>query len=254
VAVVFGCFGYALLAAADGRPPLDEVVEPVDSPFAVVELFTSEGCSSCPPADLLLVELSARSRQPDSRLYPLTFHVDYWDKLGWPDRFADELWSERQRRYALAWRTSRVFTPQAVVNGHDSFVGSRRGRLDNAIEQALQRPAEAKLALEAVRERGLVQVQFDASGRLDGAVLQIALVQEGATSEVARGENRGRTLRHANVVRELQTVIPGRSGWGRVELPYPADLERSSARVVAFVQDAQSMAIRGAAAAELREG
>ena len=251
---VFPRLDYPMLHAAEGSPEPGEVVEPADSPFAVVELFTSEGCSSCPPADRLLVELSERSRRPGSRLYPLVFHVDYWNDLGWPDPFADEQWSERQRRYAAGWKTSRVYTPQAVVNGRDAFVGSRRGRMATATQQALERPAEARLELQAFRHGEAIRVQFLASGRLSRAVLQVALVQDSATTEVAAGENRGRTLHHANVVRALETVDLHSTGEGYIDLVPPAGLALSAARVVAFVQDAASMAIRGAASSRVRQG
>ena len=125
VAASVACVGYHLSAATDRRPPLAPVVAPVESPFAVLELFTSEGCSSCPPADQLLVEMAERSREPGSRLYPLTFHVDYWDRLGWPDRFADELWSERQRRYALASQGANVGLWDWDIGNGEMFYSER---------------------------------------------------------------------------------------------------------------------------------
>lgn len=254
IGVLFSCVGYHLSTAAEVGEGPSEVLEPVDTPFAVVELFTSEGCSSCPPADRLLVELSERSTKPGSRLYPLVFHVDYWDDLGWPDRFAEHRWSERQRSYAAAWRTSRVYTPQAVVNGVDEFVGNGRGAMVVAVQRAMQRPAEASVSLSAVPRGGVVRVDYEASGRLSRAVLQVAVVQQEATTRVPRGENRGRTLRHANVVRDLRTVSLAPSATGTLDLRLEDTLDLSSTRVIAFVQDAGSMAIRGAASVQPHQG
>ena len=128
--ILFACQGGA---AGDARadatpsaaPPVSRPATTGPSPVAVVELFTSEGCSSCPPADVLLSKLSAETAKSGSGVYYLAFHVDYWDRLGWPDRFASADYTARQRAYAAAAGTRQVYTPQAVVNGAGKgFVGS----------------------------------------------------------------------------------------------------------------------------------
>lgn len=195
--------------------PATSVALPVSAPIAVVELFTSEGCSSCPPADRLLLDFAERE---DGRLFPLAFHVDYWNRLGWTDPFSAEAYSERQRAYARAVGSGRVYTPQMIVNGRTEFVGSRRTQAEQALQRALERPASAAIDLTGSLEGRTVEVAYAVMGAPEGTVLNLALVQQRAEQDVPRGENAGRTLRHANVVRAFATV-PGGTGTQRLDLP-----------------------------------
>src|SRR5271167_1475342 len=113
------------------------------APCAVVELFTSEGCSSCPPADAALAEMAANARKSGAPVFALAFHVDYWNYLGWTDRFSDAAYTRRQSDYARAFNTDQVYTPQMIVNGVDQFVGSDRDAAKRAIDAALAKPAPA---------------------------------------------------------------------------------------------------------------
>ena len=110
--------------------------------FAVVELFTSEGCSSCPPADKVVAKLL---KEHKSNVYVLGYHVDYWDDLGWKDIFSNNIFTQRQKAYAKAFKLSSVYTPQIVVNGTEQFVGSDEGKLNNAVAKNLQQPSNMKL-------------------------------------------------------------------------------------------------------------
>jgi len=213
---------------------------PEAASIAVVELFTSEGCSSCPPADRLLLDLAARD---DARLFPLAFHVDYWNRLGWTDPFSDAAYSERQRSYARAVGSGRVYTPQMIVNGDAAFVGSRRAEAERAIRRALDAPALATIDLHATVEGDSVRIDYSVVDAPNEAILHLALVQRQAEQAVSRGENAGRTLRHANVVRAFETVP---AGFGSQTLTLPSDLDAENATVVAYAQSPATMRVVGA--------
>ena len=120
---------------------------PNNGPFVVVELFSSEGCSSCPSADLLVSKLTAWARKNNEPVYPLIFHVDYWNNLGWRDVFSRPEFTERQRTYSNIFRDQGMYTPQMVVNGSDAFVGSDQGQLQKDLNRELSKPASVILHL-----------------------------------------------------------------------------------------------------------
>ena len=241
----------ALAILGLGSPELADSgkIPPAAQPFAVIELFTSEGCSSCPPADDLLAEIAAEARQKGQRIFPLAFHVDYWNDLGWPDPFSDRTYSPRQHEYAQVFDPSRVYTPQMVVNGADAFVGSDRDRAHRSIRAALSRPSPVALALKAVPVGSdTLAVSYAVSGAPTDAVLNVALVERGLVTRVLRGENAGRTLRHENVVRVFRTVSLD-SATGTLRLPIPPAVVRQNSSLVGYVQTPENMAVLGAAEA-----
>jgi hypothetical protein len=222
-----------------------------DGGVAVVELFTSEGCSSCPPADDLLASL-ADSR--DHRVYPLAFHVDYWDELGWPDRFASHAYTARQQAYSRALGVRGVYTPQMVVGGTEEFTGSDSGRAHAALAQALSHPATVRLSIQSrSASQDAATVAYTVSEVPAGAVLNVAVVERRATTSVRDGENAGKTLRHANVVRGFVSV-PLTAATGSVMVHFPASLSRDHAELTGFVQRetlVAGMPVLGAARAPL---
>jgi methionine-S-sulfoxide reductase len=224
-----------------------------EAPFAVVELFTSEGCSSCPPADALLREILQDARKRGRRVFGLAFHVDYWDRLGWTDPYGAPAFARRQQAYARSLKIDRVYTPQMIVNGVEEFVGSDAPRSRAAIEAALKRPAGALVKLRHQEVKGTRSLAFAyaVTRAPPGAVLHVAVVERGLSSAIKRGENGGRTLRHENVVRAFRTVRLDESGQGGVELQPPAGLVPTNASVIAYVQEADSGAIAGATALAL---
>jgi hypothetical protein len=219
------------------------------TPFAVVELFTSEGCSSCPPAEKYLNDLVAEAREQNRKIYPLAFHVDYWNNLGWKDEFSDSRFSERQRDYARSAGSGQVYTPQMIVNGEVAFVGSNRKQGEAAITKALQRPAEYTLQLQAGRDAktGKVTVAFQISPVRPQGVLHVALAERGLRREIRGGENSGRVLYHDNVVRAFETVELKNATRGEVVLPVPHNLAFGNSSVMAYVQDRKNGRILGAA-------
>jgi hypothetical protein len=171
-----------------------------DKAPVVVELFTSEGCSSCPPADALLGELTQR---PD--IVPLSFHVDYWDYIGWKDPYASAPFTQRQHDYAAALGLHMVYTPQMVVDGRIDVVGSERGDVEAAIGKAAAGP---KLAISIEKDAGGYRVLIPAAAPPAGgaATVWLALFDSRRETSVNRGENGGRTLREYNIVREWRQI------------------------------------------------
>ena len=204
-----------------------------DGAVAVVELFTSEGCSSCPPADEVLASLADSG---DRRIYPLAFHVDYWDELGWPDRFASHANTARQRAYSRALDVRGVYTPQMVVGGTEEFTGSDRGRADASLARALSHPAKVRLSIQPrFTSQDAATVDYTVSEVPAGAVLNVAVVERRVTTSVRSGENAGKTLRHANVVSGFVSV-PLTARTGSVMVHFPASLSRDQAELTGFVQ------------------
>ena len=231
-----------VLIAAGGAAPA------AATPVAVVELFTSEGCSSCPPADTLLGELSTDHR---AGLFPLAFHVDYWDRLGWADPYASAASTRRQYAYAKAFGSEQVYTPQMVVNGRSEFVGSNRARAADAIKSALKQPAAAVVDLTAKRDGRTLTITYAVKAPA-GSVLTLAAAERGLATKVRRGENAGKTLRHENVVRAFATVPLSGEGTGRATLDLPADASPANITIVAYAQNPNTMSVLGASAAPLR--
>jgi len=219
------------------------------APFAVIELFTSEGCSSCPPADKYLNDLVEQAHGSSQRVFPLAFHVDYWDYLGWRDDFSDSRFTERQREYARHAGTGQIYTPQMIVNGETAFVGSDRQQGDALIAQALRRPAQVDVKVQAVYDSHAqkVSVTLEASPALPGSAVRVAVVQRGLRREIRSGENHGRVLMHENVVRAFATMTLHAQSSNQFALSLPADFKGGSAAVIAYVQDAKTDRILGAA-------
>ena len=186
-------------AVAPKQDYVPVILTTVPAPM-VVELFTSEGCSSCPPADALMEELMRRQY-----VLPLSFHVDYWDYIGWKDRFADPLFTKRQRAYAEAQGTSMVYTPQMIVAGAIDVVGSDRKAVEKALNTAYTRNTMYRIHV-ARDPKGRLLVQFPEAPIGVPATVWLVTYQKSGESKVQSGENSGRDLMTYNVVRSLQKV------------------------------------------------
>jgi len=206
----------------------------------LIELFTSEGCSSCPPADAALARLHEKQPVPGVELLVLSEHVDYWDRLGWRDPFSDVLFTDRQEHYG-----PRLYTPQAVIDGRIDVLGSDEAGIVRAAGAAAHDPHGA-IALK----RSTRGVRLEVRGLPAHAAAQVflAVVEDGLVSRVVRGENEGRTLQHTAVVRALDAagnVAAGAAQWsGEAELRTRPEWKK--VRVVAFVQERQSRRILAA--------
>lgn len=201
-------------------------------PFALVELFTSEGCSSCPPADAVLAELAGRA---GTDVYALSFHVDYWNDLGWPDPFSEPANTRRQQAYARLLGGG-VYTPEMVVNGAEGFVGGDRAHARRAVEAALARPAGVAIALSVERHDGAITARYRVAGAPAASEVAVAWVERSREVDVRRGENAGRRLHHVNVVRAWSTLALAADGAGVQTLHLPTTASSGPAEVVAWVQ------------------
>lgn len=244
----------ALLTAGCGAP-LDSSLHGEEegapsSGFALIELFTSQGCNSCPSADQNLARVNQIARERKLPIYTLSLHVDYWNYLGWEDPFSDAAYSQRQRRYAQAFNANRVYTPQMIVNGRVEFVGSNVANTDRAIRAGLDSQTATQLHLQVARNQDAVIVRWNATNLAKQDQLQLALVQKQAARDVTAGENNGHTLTHVNVVRKLQTIASPAAD-GEQQLPLPKSAKAADYHVVAFVQSSENQRIATATQAEL---
>ena len=207
--------------------------------FAVVELFTSEGCSSCPSADKLAARI--QKEYADKPVYILAFHVDYWNRLGWKDVFSDPAFTRRQRQYASLLKLSTVYTPQAVVDGQTEFVGSQEATMRKAIAEGLARKVSSKILLDNVKSTGeQVSVNYKISGSITNSSLILTLVQKTAESKVRSGENAGRTLSHVQITRAIQTVNLNGKASGTGQISVPTELKLTDLELIALLQNNNS--------------
>ena len=234
-----------LLSTQTAAPPARKAV--------VVELFTSEGCSSCPPADLLLGRLRQEKFADGLEVVPLGLHVDYWNHQGWTDRFSSAAYTDRQIKYAEKLHVPDPYTPQMVVDGSLQFTGNDPLRARQAILQAAQRPAAAEIQITPAGE-GKFQVTVKSKPDATGDVI-LAVTEDNLMSKVSAGENSNRELHHSAVVREFKSLGHLRNGNfdDRVSVNIKKDWKHDDLRIVVFVQQSHAGAIDGAASLPLAE-
>ena len=208
--------------------------------FAVVELFTSEGCSSCPAADETVAKLLSKNIE---NVYILAYHVDYWNKLGWKDPFSKAAYSQRQNQYAAKFDLNSVYTPQVIVNGSSEFVGSDENKLTTSVENNLDKQSAQNISITTTRSNNTVTINYDIDAS-ESVLLNLALVQPEATTSVKRGENGGRTLHHVNIVRALKTIDA--TGKGSVTIEIPTELSGVTLQLIAYTQSKKNFEILGA--------
>ncbi len=243
-------------------PPLTAAHQP-ESPaankspsVAIVELFTSEGCSSCPPADALLQQIHLKQVTSGQTIVGISEHVTYWNSLGWKDPYSSPLYTDRQSTYASRLSSEGSYTPQMVLNGRDQFVGSDSRALDRALrDDAKQAHFDLRIVNSRLSADG-VDVSFSFSGRTSKPLDVVAVLTDDADrSNVLRGENSGRLLAHVSVARSLTKVatVDGNTEKS-IHLPLPEGFQvtqGSGHHLVLFVQEAHQGVIMGAATASL---
>jgi hypothetical protein len=212
--------------------------------FAVLELFTSEGCSSCPSADALMGKI--QQEYSEKNVYVLAYHVDYWDSQGWKDIFGNPDYTKRQYQYAQWMGIAPVYTPQVVVNGKSQYIGSQAEVVRPAIKKALSAGASAVVSLNAATTKYGITVNFNITGNVKNSQLVLAVVQKSAQSTVKRGENGGRTLSHYQIVRQLHHLNIPQGGKGSIKLQLPDNFDNRNFEVVGFVQEMSNGEIKGA--------
>ncbi len=240
LAALTGLFLFArqpqTVSAANGSPT------PV-----IVELFTSEGCSSCPPADALLMELD---KQPiaGAEVIALGQHVDYWDRLGWRDRFSSHQFTERQNQYSGYFRIDSIYTPQMVVDGQKEFVGNSKSDAYNAIQRAAKSAKPTSVKLQA-SGADIVAIDVRESAPSGKQAVFLAITESSLESNVGSGENSGRRLRHTAVVRSLKKLGELHEGEFKSteKIAFNRDWNRAQLKAVVFVQNEERGQITGAA-------
>lgn len=217
----FGLVTLAVLAAPAGAESVRA------RPKAVVELFTSQGCAQCPPADALLTGLAE-----EGDVVALAYHVDYWDYVGWEDTFGDEDYSDRQRAYARSWGSSRIYTPQMVVNGARGVVGSRRNEVHGALAGA-----SLPLAVDIVRHGDMLKIAIPADAALGDAVVWVVTYLDRADVVIDKGENAGKSMVYTQVVTDRQALGMWEGATGAdLKLPLPEMLDDESTGIAVLVQ------------------
>jgi hypothetical protein len=251
-------FAVALAIASGGVHAAPPALSRVEGPTPViVELFTSEGCSDCPPADTLLEKLIATQPIAGAEIIGLGQHVDYWDRLGWKDRFSSAALTARQQLYQTRFGTESIYTPQMVVDGCTEFVGSDASAARKAIEKTLAAP-HGRMTIDVASAAVHVTVSdLPPLPRGDRADIIVMVTERGLTTDVKRGENHGKVLAHAPVVRYLATIgqIPDGASGGTAsagDIALAPDWRRDRLAVVAFVQQQRGRAILAAASVPLK--
>lgn len=217
--------------------------------IVVVELFTSEGCSSCPPADVVLADLARPGAVDGVEVIALGLHVDYWNRLGWTDPFSSPDFSSRQRNYAKILGRDQIYTPQMIVDGSDEFVGSDRGKARDAITRAAAKP-KGTISLElspVAKEAKSIDCRISVAGLAANASAQVllAVTEDGLSTDVPRGENAGANLHHSAVVRSLRevaTIKPGDASpfAAKTTIDLNPAWRLDHLKVAVFAQDPQS--------------
>ncbi|OOQ57636.1 DUF1223 domain-containing protein [Mucilaginibacter pedocola] len=238
------------IAAYIGNKKQDKTAILAGQGFAVVELFTSEGCSSCPAADAVVAKIEKESA--GKPVYILAYHVDYWNRLGWRDAFSNAEFSRRQNTYADWFNLSSVYTPQVVVNGRTEFVGSQEGQLRKAISDGIAEAGKVQLSLSDIRiNNNKASLNYDVQAASGNTSLVLTLVQKQATSAVKAGENKGRNLSHVQIVLKLQNIPLNRTSSGNAEIALPKNFSADNYELIAFVQDTKTGTVQAAARAAL---
>jgi len=220
-------------------------IKPGTNNIAVLELFTSQGCSSCPPADKLIGSYTSKTN-----VIPLSFHVDYWDRLGWKDAFSSKEYSQRQYMYASALKAD-VYTPQLIINGQVALIGSDAGKIAATLNKIFSEQPIATLSIQKpATENGNVIVKYEATGNTKNAILNIAVVEKQAVTPVKGGENMGATLTDYNVVRNFKTIDSIVNGENMTSINFPLSLDFKNRALVLFLQEKANNKIIAAAKAD----
>lgn len=214
--------------------------------FAVLELFTSEGCSSCPPADQLMGEIEKKYK--DQPVYILSYHIDYWNNLGWKDKFSSTENSKRQQQYAQTLR-SQIYTPQLIVNGKKEFIGSDQNAVENAIQTALFSSNNTKIELSAKVSEKEIKVNFKTAENTSQNKLLITLVEKKSSTHVQRGENEGRHLVHWQIVNQKNQISLKNSAEGTTNFKLPENFNTNDWEIIAMIQNTKTGEIMGSSKA-----
>jgi len=242
--IFFLAFIVCFAAAYLGNKAVELQDKVADNSFVVLELFTSQGCSSCPAADAQLEKISQMAREKHLPLYALSFHVDYWDHLGWKDSFSDEKYTARQYQYGRAFSRRNIYTPQMIVNGRYEFVGSDAAALDTYINKALKQKSrtQSKLKSSYSISSDQLEINFNVPDNFNGFA-NLALVQGAAKINIKAGENSGRSIKYTHIVRAFRQIDCRDQGKESLKIEKPEDLSTDNMVIIVFLQNKNDMHI-----------
>lgn len=234
---------------AEGRKPTGNQAPKIDMAAkqpVLVELFTSEGCSSCPPADRNLTFLEKQQPNAEAEIITLAMHVTYWDELGWKDEFSSPLFTRRQEIYSRKFNLDSIYTPQMIVDGEYQFVGSDLTKAQKAISASAK---NKKAPVELSETADKLKIKISELPEHRAASVYLAVVEDNLTSNVERGENSGKKLEHNSVVRELKAlglIDPQNSGYeAEIPLQFETGWKKENLKFIVFAQDNVSRKILG---------
>lgn len=212
----------------------------------IVELFTSQGCSNCPSADRLLSDLVDNSKGSDIEVIGLSFHVSYWNYLGWKDPYSDNKYTERQRKYGAIFQNASIYTPQMIVNGKDEFVGSNRYKATVAIKKNTFSQLLDEIEIISISKiNNQLEVHFSMKSKNTSSLLNVALVERDIENFVPKGENGGRTLKHDNVVKYFETKETTTTDH-KIDLPLHSIDNMEAASLIIYTQNTENWHVQGA--------
>ena len=237
---IFSIFVVTIIFLFGFKKEKNEFQHSDNQSVVVLQLFTSEGCSSCPAADELLREYANRDN-----IFALSYHVTYWNRLGWADPFSQRQFDNLQYSYGENFRLSSVYTPQIIVNGNSEAVGSSENKIANLINTSLSKPAKNSILLDKSIKNNEITIKYSIKEIISkNAILNFELVEKNLSTKVKRGENEGRTLQHYNVVRSEKTQKANEKGEITFELD--STWKKENCAVIVFLQDSKLGQITGA--------
>lgn len=212
----------------------------------LVELYTSQGCSSCPPADRILTRLEKEQPNSNAEIITLSLHVDYWNSLGWKDPFSSPLFSRRQDIYGAKFQIGSIYTPQMVVDGQTQFVGNNLEAANKAITENAK---NKKATIELSDKDSNLKIKISDLAQHANATVFLAIAESNLASNVGRGENSGKRLEHTSVVRELKSIgmlLPEQKDFNaEIAVPLQPNWKKENVKFVVFVQENESRKILG---------
>ncbi len=223
------------------------ITSDAQSGFAVVELFTSEGCSSCPPAEKVFNDIINDAEKNHKSVYCLEYHVDYWNRGGWKDLFSKNQFTLRQNMYSATLQQRELYTPQMIVNGETEFIGSHKDEATVAIEKSLKDPPKLSLTIDVDSTTiDSIYIHYSSSETNKNFSLHFAVVESGLVSKIGKGENSGKTLTHNHVVRIFYSTSLNEKS-DEVKIPLNKLKLNANCSLIVFAQHKQTMKVLGVA-------
>lgn len=209
---------------------------PKEKSFVLIQLFTSQGCSSCPPADKLIEKI--KEEYKEKKVYILSYHVDYWNRLGWKDPFSNKEFTEIQYKYADQFKERQVYTPQIIINGREHFIGSNESKLRRKIKTYLKKKSENDITFSSNKDSyGNLVLNYSVSGNIKDKKLKLSFVLENSTTKIKRGENSNKTLSNSNIVLKEITLKLNSENKGSITIPETNSKVKGDLTLISFIQN-----------------